>query len=138
WQCAYVFPKGAAEAVRERGIDAFRAEVFGLAPQLGDLASVTGWDQVKLLSVSLDRLESWSRPGLLAIGDAAHAMSPIGGVGIHLALQDAVAAADAPAGPVARGEVPDPLLPRVEERRLPAARPIQGLQEAGQARMLPP
>ena len=138
WQCAYVFPKGAAEAVRERGIDAFRAEVFGLAPQLGDLASVTGWDQVKLLSVSLDRLESWSRPGLLAIGDAAHAMSPIGGVGINLAVQDAVAAANALAGPMARGEDPDPLLPRVEKRRLPAVRLIQGFQKAAQDRIITP
>jgi 2-polyprenyl-6-methoxyphenol hydroxylase-like FAD-dependent oxidoreductase len=138
WQCAYVFPKGSAEAVRERGIEAFRAEVSGLAPLLGDLAAVTGWDDVKLLSVSLDRLETWSRPGLLAIGDAAHAMSPIGGVGINLAVQDAVAAANVLAGPMARGEDPDPLLGGVEKRRLPAVRIIQGFQKAAQDRIITP
>jgi 2-polyprenyl-6-methoxyphenol hydroxylase-like FAD-dependent oxidoreductase len=139
WQCAYVFPKGSAGAVRARGIEAFRGEVLGLAPMLGEgISSVTDWDQVKLLSVSLDRLESWSRPGLLAIGDAAHAMSPIGGVGINLAVQDAVAAANALAGPMARGGDPDPLLPRVEKRRLPAVRLIQGFQKAAQDRIITP
>ena len=138
WQCAFVFPKGSAESVRERGIEAFRTEVAGLAPPLGDLSSVNSWNDVKLLSVSLDRLERWSRPGLLAIGDAAHAMSPIGGVGINLAIQDAVAAANILAGPMARGENPDPLLPGVEARRLPAVRLIQGLQKAAQDRIITP
>jgi 2-polyprenyl-6-methoxyphenol hydroxylase-like FAD-dependent oxidoreductase len=138
WQCAYVFPKGSAEAVRERGIAAFRAEVAGLAPQLGDLASVAGWDEVKLLSVSLDRLERWHRPGLLAIGDAAHAMSPVGGVGINVAVQDAVAAANLLAGPMARGEDPDPLLGRVQARRLRAVRIVQGFQKAAHDRVITP
>jgi 2-polyprenyl-6-methoxyphenol hydroxylase-like FAD-dependent oxidoreductase len=139
WQCAYVFPKGSAGAVRGRGIDAFRAEVAGLAPVLAPgLDAVAAWEDVKLLSVSLDRLERWSRPGLLAIGDAAHAMSPIGGVGINLAVQDAVAAANLLAGPMGRGEDPDPLLARVEARRLPAVRLIQGLQKAAHDRLITP
>jgi 2-polyprenyl-6-methoxyphenol hydroxylase-like FAD-dependent oxidoreductase len=139
WQCAYVFPKGSAEAVRARGIAAFRDEVAGLAPTLADgLAAVAGWDDVKLLGVSLDRLESWSRPGFLAIGDAAHAMSPIGGVGINLAVQDAVAAANILAGPMRDGGDPDPLLPKIEARRLPAVRLIQGLQKAAQDRIITP
>jgi 2-polyprenyl-6-methoxyphenol hydroxylase-like FAD-dependent oxidoreductase len=139
WQCAYVFPKGSAEAVRARGIAAFRDEVAGLAPMLaGSIGTVAGWDDIKLLSVSLDRLDHWSRPGLLAIGDAAHAMSPIGGVGINLAVQDAVAAANILAGPMAKGEDPDPLLADVEKRRLPAVRLIQGFQKAAQDRIITP
>ena len=138
WQCAYVFPKGAAEAVRERGMAAFRAEVSALAPQLGDLASVASWDDVKLLSVALDRLERWHRPGLLAIGDAAHAMSPVGGVGINLAVQDAVAAANVLAGPMARAQDSDPLLGRVEARRLRAVRIVQGFQKVAHDRIIAP
>ncbi|HKR24078.1 MAG TPA: FAD-dependent oxidoreductase, partial [Allosphingosinicella sp.] len=92
WQCAYVFAKGMADALRERGLDNFRADVAATAPFLA-VAELTSWDQVKLLTVELDRLTRWHRPGLLAIGDAAHAMSPIGGIGINLAIQDAVAAA---------------------------------------------
>jgi 2-polyprenyl-6-methoxyphenol hydroxylase-like FAD-dependent oxidoreductase len=139
WQCAYVFPKGSAEAVRARGIEAFRDEVAGLAPMLaGAIGAVAGWDDVRLLSVSLDRLDHWSRPGLLAIGDAAHAMSPIGGVGINVAVQDAVAAANGLAAPMARGEDPDALLARVENRRLPAVRLIQAFQKAAQDRIITP
>ena len=137
WQCAYVFPKGMADEVRARGIEAFREEVGSLAPFIAPaLHAVTGWDDVKLLSVSLDRLETWHRPGLLVIGDAAHAMSPVGGVGINLAVQDAVAAANVLAGPMARGEDPDPLLARVEKRRLPAVRIIQGAQKVAQDRII--
>jgi 2-polyprenyl-6-methoxyphenol hydroxylase-like FAD-dependent oxidoreductase len=139
WQCAYVFPKGSGDAVRVRGIEAFREEVSGLAPMLsGEIGTVSGWDDVRLLSVSLDRLECWSRPGFLAIGDAAHAMSPIGGVGINLAVQDAVAAANILAAPMVRGDDPDPLLAKVEARRLPAVRLIQGLQKAAQDRIITP
>ncbi|MDP8995036.1 MAG: FAD-dependent oxidoreductase, partial [Pseudomonadota bacterium] len=127
WQCAYVFAKGAAEAVRARGLYAFRQEVAGLAPMLApEIGALASWDEVKLLTVALDRLESWHRPGLLVIGDAAHAMSPIGGIGINLAVQDAVAAANIIAGPMAAGEDPDPLLAKVEKRRLPAVRLTQG------------
>jgi 2-polyprenyl-6-methoxyphenol hydroxylase-like FAD-dependent oxidoreductase len=137
WQCAYVFPKGMADEVRARGIEAFRSEVAGLAPMLrGRIGSVGSWDEVKLLSVSLDRIEQWHRPGLLVIGDAAHAMTPIGGVGINVAVQDAVAAANALAGPMAAGEDVDPLLGRVEKRRLPAVRLTQGFQKVAQDRII--
>jgi 2-polyprenyl-6-methoxyphenol hydroxylase-like FAD-dependent oxidoreductase len=137
WQCAYVFPKGMEVEVRARGIAAFRDEVAGLAPTLRErIGAVQSWDDVKLLSVSLDRLEQWHRPGLLVIGDAAHAMTPIGGVGINVAVQDAVAAANALAGPMAAGDDVDPLLGRVEKRRLPAVRMIQGFQKVAQDRII--
>jgi 2-polyprenyl-6-methoxyphenol hydroxylase-like FAD-dependent oxidoreductase len=139
WQCAYVFPKGMAEEVRGKGLAAFRAEVAAVAPMVsGAIDAVRDWDEVKLLSVSLDRLVRWHRPGLLVIGDAAHAMSPIGGVGINVAVQDAVAAANVLAGPMARGEDPDPLLHKVEARRLRAVRMVQGAQKAAQERIISP
>ncbi|HEY0414529.1 MAG TPA: FAD-dependent oxidoreductase [Allosphingosinicella sp.] len=139
WQCAYVFPKGMAEEVRARGIRAFRDEVAGIAPMLRErIGTVAGWDDVKLLTVALDRLERWHRPGLLVIGDAAHAMSPVGGVGINVAVQDAVAAANALAGPMAAGEEVDPLLGRVERKRLPAVRITQGFQRIAQQRIISP
>ena len=93
-------------------------------------------DEVKLLAVALDRLDRWSRPGLLAIGDAAHAMSPIGGIGINLAVQDAVAAANILAASIARGEDVDALLPKVQERRLLPTRLIQAGQKAAQDRII--
>lgn len=139
WQCAYVFPKGMADEVRAGGVEAFREEVATLGPMLRDrIGAVESWDDVKLLSVSLDRLDRWRRPGLLVIGDAAHAMSPVGGVGINVAVQDAVAAANALAGPMAAGEDLDPLLGRVEKRRLPAVRITQGFQKAAQERIISP
>ncbi len=139
WQCAYVFAKGQAEAVRAAGIAAFCEEVARLAPMLaGEIGGIGSWDDVKLLAVSLDRLETWHRPGLLVIGDAAHAMSPVGGVGINVAIQDAVAAANILAGPMARGEDPDPLLAAVQRRRLPAVRMTQGAQRAVQRRIIAP
>jgi len=139
WQCAYVVPKGAADEVRARGIAAFRDDVARAVPDLADVThTLEHWDQVKLLSVSLDRLDSWSRPGLLAIGDAAHAMSPVGGVGINLAIQDAVAAANILAAPMARGEPVDPLLAKVQDRRLLPVRLVQGLQKAVHDRILTP
>jgi 2-polyprenyl-6-methoxyphenol hydroxylase-like FAD-dependent oxidoreductase len=139
WQCAYVFPKGMEDEVRGRGIEAFRDEVAGIAPMLrGRIGAVASWDDVKLLAVSLDRLEQWHRPGLLVIGDAAHAMSPIGGVGINVAVQDAVAAANALAGPMAEGADVDPLLDRVARRRLPAVRITQGFQRLAQQRIISP
>jgi 2-polyprenyl-6-methoxyphenol hydroxylase-like FAD-dependent oxidoreductase len=139
WQCAYVVPKGAAEEIRAAGIAAFRADIAKAAPELsGAVDTLKEWDQVKLLSVSLDRLKRWWRPGLLAIGDAAHAMSPVGGVGINLAVQDAVAAANILAGPLAAGNDPDPLLKRVEKRRLFPTRVIQAAQKAVHDRVLTP
>jgi 2-polyprenyl-6-methoxyphenol hydroxylase-like FAD-dependent oxidoreductase len=139
WQCARVIGKGSADAVRDRGIDRFRADMRAAAPQLGDpIAAIGSFDDVKLLSVSLDRLTRWHRPGLLAIGDAAHAMSPVGGVGINLAIQDAVAAANILAGPLADGAPIDPLLGQVMDRRMPAVKIIQGLQRLVHRRVLGP
>ncbi|WP_028970630.1 FAD-dependent oxidoreductase [Sphingomonas sp. URHD0057] len=139
WQCAYVVPKGAAEEIRGKGIETFRADVRRAAPDLGDAVdTLEDWDQVKLLSVSLDRLERWWRPGLLAIGDAAHAMSPVGGVGINLAVQDAVAAANILAAPLASGGNLDPLLEQVQARRLFPTRVIQAVQKAVHDRVLTP
>jgi 2-polyprenyl-6-methoxyphenol hydroxylase-like FAD-dependent oxidoreductase len=139
WQCAYVVPKGAADEIRRSGVGAFRADVARAAPELAPVIdTLQDWNQVKLLSVSLDRLDRWCRPGLLAIGDAAHAMSPVGGVGINLAIQDAVAAANILAEPLARGENVDPLLRKVQERRLLPTRVIQGVQKAIHNRVLTP
>ncbi len=139
WQCAYVVPKGAADDIQRKGIKAFRAEVARAAPQLAPVVgTLKSWDKVKLLSVSLDRLERWWRPGLLAIGDAAHAMSPVGGVGINLAVQDAVAAANILGSPLARGEDLDALLAKVQKRRMLPTRIIQSVQKAIHNRVLTP
>ncbi|HEX5184432.1 MAG TPA: FAD-dependent oxidoreductase [Allosphingosinicella sp.] len=133
WQCAYVFAKGEAEAIRARGLDAFRADVAKTADFAGlDVGAVASWDDVKLLTVALDRLDCWNAPGLLLIGDAAHAMSPIGGVGVNVAIQDAVAAANILAGPLAAGENVDQLLAKVEKRRRLAVRATQAAQNFAQ------
>ena len=131
WQCALVIPKGRAEEIKARGIGPIRDAVHVAAPDL-DLAELDDVDDLKLLSVALDRLTCWYRPGLLAIGDAAHAMSPIGGIGINLAIQDAVAAANALAGPLARGDDVDPLLRKVQDRRMFPTRVIQQAQKLAQ------
>ena len=136
WQCAFVIPKGAAEAYQARGIEAIREEVAKAAPAELDLAELDDISDLHLLTVKLDRLTRWSKTGLLAIGDAAHAMSPIGGIGINLAVQDAVAAANILAAPLARGEDVDPLLPKVQERRMFATRLIQGAQKLAQERVI--
>ena len=95
WQCAYVIPKGAADEIRRKGLPSLRDEIATLIPFARDRVGELGdWSEIKLLTVRVDRLRRWYRPGLLCIGDAAHAMSPIGGVGINLAVQDAVAAAN--------------------------------------------
>jgi 2-polyprenyl-6-methoxyphenol hydroxylase-like FAD-dependent oxidoreductase len=139
WQCAYVVPKGAADEIRNKGLPAFKADVARASPDVAPVVdTLKDWDDVKLLSVSLDRLTRWWRPGLLAIGDAAHAMSPVGGVGINLAIQDAVAAANILAGPLARGEDVDPLLKKVQERRVFPTRVIQGAQRFVHNRVLTP
>jgi 2-polyprenyl-6-methoxyphenol hydroxylase-like FAD-dependent oxidoreductase len=132
WQCAFLIPKGAAEAYQKRGIEAIREEVAAAAPADLDLAELDEITDLHLLSVKLDRLRRWHKPGLLAIGDAAHAMSPIGGIGINLAVQDAVAAANVLASSLSRGQNVDPLLAKVQERRMFPTRAIQAGQKAAQ------
>jgi len=136
WQCAFLIPKGAAEEYQARGIAAIREEVAAAAPPGIDLSELDEITDLHLLTVKLDRLTCWHKPGLLAIGDAAHAMSPIGGIGINLAIQDAVAAANALAGPLARGENVDPLLKQVEERRMFPTRAVQAAQKLAQDRII--
>jgi len=131
WQCAFVIPKGTADAVKRRGLPAFREEVATLEPFLRDrVGELQDWEQVSVLTVSVDRLVSWSRPGLLCIGDAAHAMSPIGGVGINLAIQDAVATANILGPKLLRGAVAEEDLQAVQRRRTFPTRATQSLQVA--------
>jgi 2-polyprenyl-6-methoxyphenol hydroxylase-like FAD-dependent oxidoreductase len=137
WQCAYVVPKGGDAALRARGLPAFRAAVGAIAPFLADRTDgIADWDDVKLLTVTVDRLDRWHRPGLLCIGDAAHAMSPVGGVGINLAIQDAVAAANILAGPLQAGRVAEADLARVQARRMFPVRATQALQRVIQSRVI--
>ena len=135
WQCAFLIPKGAAEEYRSKGIGFVREQVAAAAPGL-DLAELDEISDLHLLTVKLDRLAHWHKPGLLAIGDAAHAMSPIGGIGINLAIQDAVAAANILAGPLARGEGVNGHLHTVQDRRMLPTRLIQGFQKAAQDRII--
>ena len=131
WQCALVIPKGGVDALKAKGLGHVRSLIADAAPDL-DLGEIDEWEDFHLLSVALDRLTCWHRPGLLAIGDAAHAMSPIGGIGINLAIQDAVAAANALAGPLSRGADVDPLLHKVQDRRMFPTRLIQQGQKLAQ------
>jgi len=118
WQCGFVILKGATEEIRKKGIEAFRANIVELAPFLRDrVEELRDWDDVKLLTVRVDRLRQWYRSGLLCIGDAAHAMSPVGGVGINLAIQDAVAAANILAAPLREGALSTADLARIQRRR---------------------
>jgi 2-polyprenyl-6-methoxyphenol hydroxylase-like FAD-dependent oxidoreductase len=129
WQCAYVIRKGAFEAIQSAGIEAFRAEIAALVPWCGDrLGELRDWNDIKLLTVSVDRLSEWYRPGLLCIGDAAHAMSPIGGVGINLAVQDAVAAANLLYPAFVRGTPTIADLRAVQRRRVFPMAVIQKMQ----------
>ena len=137
WQCGYVIPKGSLERIRGMGLGAFRDAVTRLAPFLRDRVSeLRDWDEVRLLTVRIDRLARWYRPGLLCIGDAAHAMSPVGGVGINLAVQDAVAAANLLAGPLREGRLTTDHLRRVQRRRELPTRIIQRLQLLVQERVI--
>jgi len=139
WQCALLIPKGSDAAVRARGMAALHASLLGLSPWLGDrVKELVDWDQVKLLSVTVDRLREWARPGLLCIGDAAHAMSPIGGVGINLAVQDAVAAARLLARPLREGRLELADLQRVQRRREWPMRVVQRMQLTMQDRLIRP
>ncbi|HVW72804.1 MAG TPA: FAD-dependent oxidoreductase [Rhizomicrobium sp.] len=140
WQCAYLIPKGGFDAIKTEGLSKFRArlkQIAGFAAGRIDDA-IRDFDQVKLLTVTVDRLTRWARPGLVCIGDAAHAMSPIGGVGINLAIQDAVATANI-LGPVLKRGVPKLSdLKRVQARREFPTKVIQAFQVAAQNRMLAP
>jgi len=137
WQCAFVIAKGGFEEVRRRGLEAFRNELTEIVPFLRDrVDELRDWDDIKLLTVAVDRLERWHRPGLLCIGDAAHAMSPIGGVGINLAVQDAVATANLLADPLGRGEVSSADLQKVQRRREFPTRVTQRAQVFIQTRVI--
>jgi len=137
WQCAYVIPKGGFEQLRSRGLEAFRAAIAGLNPEFADrLQEIACWDDLKLLTVTVDRLKRWSRPGLLCIGDAAHAMSPVGGVGINLAIQDAVAAANLLWQPLSKGRVPAAQLASVQARREWPTKMMQAVQLFIQKRVI--
>jgi 2-polyprenyl-6-methoxyphenol hydroxylase-like FAD-dependent oxidoreductase len=132
WQAGYVIPKGAADKVRAAGLPAFRATIERLMPWAADsVAEIRSWDQVKLLTVQIDRLKQWWRPGLLCIGDAAHAMSPVGGVGINLAIQDAVAA-----GNILKNGLSNENLDKIQRRRLWPVRVTQRLQILVQDRII--
>jgi 2-polyprenyl-6-methoxyphenol hydroxylase-like FAD-dependent oxidoreductase len=140
WQMAYVIQKGAAEKMRGQPIESFRAQVAKQVPFLADrTGSIGSWDDVKLLEVHVDRLKRWFEPGLLCIGDAAHAMSPIGGVGINLAIQDAVAAANALAPALRQNGAPSTrVLAGVQLRRELPTRVVQGIQVQIQNRVIAP
>lgn len=137
WQCAYVIAKGRIDDIRARGIDAFREKVVSLVPILrGHISDVKSWDDVKLLTVRIDRLAQWALPGLLCIGDAAHAMSPVGGVGVNLAVQDAVAAANILFDKFGAGGPSLDDLEKVQQRRLFPTRMTQAMQTVIQDRII--
>jgi 2-polyprenyl-6-methoxyphenol hydroxylase-like FAD-dependent oxidoreductase len=137
WQCAYVIAKGQYDAVKARGLEAFRDDVVSMAPILkSGISDVKTWDDVKLLTVAINRLPRWSRPGLLCIGDAAHAMSPIGGVGVNLAVQDAVATANLLAAKLARGCPSEDELDAVRRRREFPMRMTQAMQVVVQNKLI--
>ena len=139
WQCAYVIAKGSAETLKAAGIEKFRERIVTLMPFLADRAhELATVDDLKLLTVGVDRLEKWWKPGLLCIGDAAHTMSPLGGVGINIAVQDAVAAANILVGPLKEGRLKDSDLQAVQERRRWPVRATQAMQVFLQNRMIAP
>src|SRR6185312_5585617 len=138
WQVAFLVPKGSDAALRARSVDALRETVAQLAPFLADRKkAIESWDKISTLSVQVDRLERWHKPGLLLLGDAAHAMSPIGGVGINLAIQDTVAAANALAQPLrAGGAIDESLLAQIQHRREWPVKVVQRVQIAMQKRLI--
>lgn len=139
WQCAYVIPKGGFERVKSAGIEALRSRVCALSPFLGDrLTALRSFEDLKLLTVTVDLLRQWWRPGLLLIGDAAHAMSPVGGVGINIAVQDAVAAANQLARPLRAGQAKPADLQAIQQRRIWPARMTQRMQLLMQNRLIAP
>ena len=139
WQMGYVIPKGTLDDLQRHGLPEFRAIILRLAPYLADrVAALDDWEKVKLLTVQVNRLKCWHRPGLLCIGDAAHAMSPVGGVGINLAVQDAVAASNILAAPLLARQISEADLARVQKRREFPTRVTQGFQVLVQNRVLTP
>lgn len=139
WQCGYIIPKGTLDGLKERGIAAFRNDILALVPWLdGRVNELEEWDDIKLLTVIVDRLVEWFRPGLLCIGDAAHAMSPIGGVGINLAIQDAVATANLLVPALRAGRTSVEALRSVQRRRAWPTRLTQSLQVLIQDRLINP
>lgn len=139
WQCAYLIAKGAYETIREQGLEKFRFEIARLAPFLSpSVVELKDWEQVKLLSVTVDRVEEWQKDGLLLIGDAAHAMSPIGGVGINLAIQDAIASANVLVPAFRAGKPTTHDTRKVQERRYAPTKRMQKLQVFLQNKMLLP
>jgi len=139
WQCAFVIPKGGIDRVKADGIEAFRSRVVALSPFLADrVGELKSFDDIKLLSVMVNRLRQWWRPGLICIGDAAHAMSPIGGVGINIAVQDAVAAANRLAAPLKAGTMTSGHLQAIQARRDFPARMTQKIQLTMQNRIIGP
>jgi len=135
----FVIPKGAAQKIRDRGLPALRKEIADLSPFLEDrVDQLQDWDQLSLLTVAVDRLARWTLPGLLCIGDAAHAMSPIGGVGINLAIQDAVAASNLLGPKLLRRSLNESDLQLVQERRMLPTRATQWFQVTAQNRVIQP
>jgi 2-polyprenyl-6-methoxyphenol hydroxylase-like FAD-dependent oxidoreductase len=131
WQCGFSVAKGTAKEIQTKGIEALRAAIVALAPPFHDrMTELRDWNDVKLLTVRVDRLRRWYRPGLVCLGDAAHAMSPVGGVGINLAIQDAVAAANILARPLAEGRLSVRDLERIQRRREFPTRLTQRVQAA--------
>lgn len=137
WQCGYVIAKGGYDELRKKGLESLHENITALAPFLGDrIAELSHWDDIKLLTVSVNRLKRWHQSGLLCIGDAAHAMSPIGGVGINLAVQDAVAAANILAVPLKNKTLTETDLAKVQRRRTFPTRMTQGIQIFMQNRVM--
>jgi 2-polyprenyl-6-methoxyphenol hydroxylase-like FAD-dependent oxidoreductase len=137
WQCGFIIRKGGIEEVKQRGLESFRQEIAAMVPYMSDrVGELKTWEDIRLLTVAVDRLRKWYRPGLLCIGDAAHAMSPVGGVGINLAIQDAVATANLLAARLSRGTVSLTDLQRVQFRREFPTRATQALQVFIQSRVI--